>query len=61
MDRPREHHTEGSKSDRERQTSYDVTYRRNRKMILQMNLLTKQKQMHRLREELRVTFGEAYG
>ena len=30
-------------------------------MILQMNLLTKQKQMHRLREELRVTFGEAYG
>ena len=40
-----------SKSDRERQISYDITYMRNlKKKMIQMNLFTKQKQTHRLRK-----------
>ena len=42
--------TEWSKSYRERQISYDITYMHNLKKIIQMKLLTKQKQTHRLRE-----------
>ena len=43
MDGPREYHTKWSKSDRERQISYDVTYMWNPKKMVQMNLFTKQK------------------
>ena len=46
MDGPRDCH----KSDRERQISYDITHMRNLKKVMQMNLFTKQKQTHRLRE-----------
>ena len=50
MDRPGDYHTKWSKSDRERQI-YVVAYMRNlKKKIIQMNLFTKQKQTHRLRE-----------
>ena len=49
MDRPRDCHTEWSKSDRERQISF-ITYTCNLKIMIQMNLFTKQKQTHRLRE-----------
>ena len=44
VDEPRHYHTERSKSDRERQISYDVTYMWNLKKMMQMNFLTKQKQ-----------------
>ena len=43
MDGPRDYHTKLSKSDRERQISYDVTCMWNLKKMIQMNLLTKQK------------------
>ena len=43
MDGPRDCHTEWSKSDRERQISYDITYMWNLKKGVQMNLSTKQK------------------
>ena len=36
-------HTEGSKSDRERQISYDSAYMQNLKEIVEMNLFTTQK------------------
>ena len=46
-----------SKSGRERQISYDITYEESKKMI-QMNLFTQQKQTHRLRER---TYGYRRG
>ena len=49
MDGPRDCHTEWSKSDRERQISYDITYMWNQKNDT-VNLFTKEKQTHRLRE-----------
>ena len=42
-DRPRVCHTECSKSDSERQTSYDSTHMWNLKKMIQMNLFTKEK------------------
>ena len=42
MGGPRDYHTKWSKSDRERQISYGITYVESKKMI-QMNLFTKQK------------------
>ena len=43
MDGPRDCYTEGSKSDTERQVSYDIAYVWNLKKRLQMNLSTEQK------------------
>ena len=43
MDGPRDYHTEWSKSDTERQISYDIAYMWNLKKRVQMNLFTKQK------------------
>ena len=43
----RDYHT---KSDRERQISYNITYMWNLKKVIQMNISTKQKQTHRHRE-----------
>ena len=63
MDGPRDCHTEerrdclSLKSDRERETSYDIAYMRNRKRN-DANELTKQKQTHRLRER---TYGYQQG
>ena len=48
MDGPRDDHTKWSKSDRETQISYDVTYKWNLKKEIQMNLSTKQKQSYSL-------------
>ena len=48
MDGPRDYQTKWTKSNRERQISYDITYIENLKKVLQMNLFTKQKQTHRL-------------
>ena len=47
-----------SKSDRERQVSYDITYMWNLKKKIQMNLFTKQKQTHRHRKQ---TYGDFPG
>ena len=53
MDGPGDYHTKWSKSDRERQISYDIAYMWNiKKKMIQMNLLTKQKQTHRLRKRI---------
>ena len=57
---PRDCHTEWSKSDRERQISYDTAYMWNLKKMIQMNLFTKQKQTHRLRKKLMVIKGERW-
>ena len=43
MDGPRDCHTEWSKSDTERQISYDIAFMRTLKKRVQMNLSTKQK------------------
>ena len=50
MDGPGDYHTKWSKSDRERQLSYDIAYVILKKKRIQMNLFTKKKQTHRLRE-----------
>ena len=51
MDGPGDYHTKWIKSDREGQI-YDVAYMQNlKKKMIQMNLFTKQKQTHRLREQ----------
>ena len=51
MDGPRDHHTEWSKSDRERQTSYDIAYTWNlKKKKAQMNLYAKEKLSHKCRK-----------
>ena len=57
MDRPSNYYTRLSKSDRERQISYDITYMWNLKKI-QMNLYIKQKQIQRHRKQ---TYGYQRG
>ena len=64
MDGPRDCHTEWSKSDTEKQISYDIAYMWNLiKKGEQMNLFTKQKQNHRCRKKKKtmVTKGEGGG
>ena len=56
MDGPRNYHTKWSKSDRERQISYDITYMWNLKY--DTSELTKQKQPQRHRKQTMVTKGE---
>ena len=51
MDGPRDCQTEWSKSDTERQTSYDITYMWNLKKMVQINLFTKQKWSHRCKKQ----------
>ena len=60
MDGPRDRHTEWSKSDRERETPYDIAYMPNlkKKKIIQMDLFTKQ--CHRL-SKFMVSIGEEWG
>ena len=50
MDGPRDDHTERSKSERERQLPYDITYMWNLKYATN-ELITKQKQTHRHKEQ----------
>ena len=61
MNGPRDCHTEWSKSDRERQISYDITYMWYLKKLVQMNLFTKQKQSHRERMYLWLPGGKSGG
>ena len=58
VDGPRDYHTKRSKSDRETQISYDITYMLNLKKMIQMNLFTNQKQTHRHRKQ---TYGYQRG
>ena len=60
MDGPGDFHTKWSKSDIERQISYDITYTQNLKKenIIQMNLFIKQKQTHQLSKQ---TYGDQRG
>ena len=58
MDGPRDYHTKRSKSERERQISYGITYMWNLKTMIQMKLFPKQKQTHKLRKQ---TYGYQRG
>ena len=58
MNEPREDHTKWSKSEKERQISYDITYMWNLKKMTQMNLLTKQIQTHRQKTNLGLPEGK---
>ena len=65
MDGPGNYHTKWSKSERESQILYGIAYNRifkkwNQKMI-EMNLLTKKKPTHRLREKTYCYWGEGWG
>ena len=60
MDGPRDCHTELSKSDREWQMLYDITYIWSLKKRLQMNLATKLKYSYRCKNKLIVTKGESW-
>ena len=60
MDGPRYCLTERSKSDTG-EISYDISYMRNPERMIQMNLLSEQKQTHRHRNHIMVTKGERVG
>ena len=47
MDGPRDYHTKWSKPDKERQISYKILFICGILKITQMNLLTKQKEIHK--------------
>ena len=51
MDGQEDFHTEWSKPDREGEIPYEIPYKWNLKEMIQMNLLTKQKQAHELQEQ----------
>ena len=51
MDEPRVYYAEWNKSDRERQTLYDITYMRNLKKYNKLVTITKKQQTHRYREQ----------
>ena len=51
MDGPTSYHTKWSKSDRDRQTSYDIAYMWSLKLKIQMNLFTKQNRTHEHRKQ----------
>ena len=57
MDGPKDYHTKWSKSDREIQILYDITYSGISIKMMQMNLSTTQKQTHRNKNKLMITKG----
>ena len=60
MDGPGDYHTKWSKSDRERQVTYDIAYMWNLKKLIQMNLLQNRNRLTDLENELMVTRGEGW-
>ena len=60
MDAPRDDHTKGSKSDIERQISYDIAYMWSLKYD-RNELIYKQKQTHRLKTNLWLPQGKGGG
>ena len=61
MNGPRDYHTKWSKSDRERQISYDITSMWNLIKMIQMKLFTNRKRLTDLEIKLMVTRGEMWG
>ena len=62
MDGPRDYHTKQSKSERETQIPYYITYMWNvKKKKIQMNLFIKQKQTHRQKTNLWLPKGKGRG
>ena len=58
MDGPRNYHNKQSKSEREKQVPYNITYTWN---IKQMNISAKRKQIHRHRQQTYGCQGEVVG
>ena len=54
---PRDYHTKGSKSDRERQISSDIPYMWNLKQMIQMNLLQQRNRITDIENKLMVSGG----
>ena len=61
MDRPRDCHTEWSKSDRERQISYDIAYMWNLKKWYKWTYLQNRNRVTDVENKLMVTRGERVG
>ena len=61
MDRPRDYYTKWSKSDRERQISYDITYMWNLKKWYKWTYLQNRNRSTDVENKLRVTQGERDG
>ena len=61
MDGPRDYHTKWSKSDRERQMSYDITYMWNLKKWYQWTYLQSRNRVTDVENKLTVTKGERGG
>ena len=61
MDGPRDYLTEWSKSDRERQISYDITYMQNLKKWYKWSSLQNRNRLTDLENKLRVTQVERWG
>ena len=61
MDRPRDYHTNWSKSERERQTSYDIAYMKNIKKWYKWTYLQNRNRLRDLEDKLMVTKGFSFG
>ena len=61
MDGPRDYHTKWSKSDRERQISYDITYMWNLKKWYKWTYLQNRNRLTDIENKLMVTKGEGGG
>ena len=61
MDGPRDYHTKWSKSDKERQMSYDITYMWNLKKLYKWIYLQNRNRVTDVENKLMVTKGESGG
>ena len=61
MDGPRDYHTKWSKSDRERQTSYDITYMWSLKKWYKRTYLQNRNRLTDIENKLTVTKGQRWG
>ena len=61
MDGPTDYHTKWSKSDRERQISYDITYMGNLKQWYEWTYLQDRNRLTDIENKLMVTKGERWG
>ena len=61
MNGPRDYHTKCSKSDRERQISYDITYMWNLKKFYKQSYLQNRNRLTDIENKLMVPKGESWG
>ena len=54
-----DYHIKSSKSNRERQVSYDITYMRNLKIMIQMNLFKNRNKLTGVESKYMITKGES--